>query len=313
MELLREAFRLYRSSLRQTAPVVLWTLLAAWVFGSLVAYALTRLAPIPFGTPHALAGTAAALACVLCLSPVGAAVTARCAAARWIGEGMPDAPPPPGIRWLRLAGTALILSIPTLVFVYGFPIGAAALIFSFWWMFAPHAAFIEGEGGRTALRRSRAIAHGQFNAAALPGAVSLFAAAAALMAIQAVRPIAPPSGFTEQVGGEYLYRLAEGERYEPEGRFLIRGEEAVPYPRGTEYDAEARVLKLAAPEPAPALTALLWTGLPTLAAAALEPFRWWTHCLLYFQMRLRGEGLTRDALFWEMDDAEDGFPTDVSA
>ena len=249
-----DAFRLYRMTFWQTAPAALLFLTIGAVLGGLTAYALWVLAP-PLGAEHAAAGSAAALTCVLCLSPFGSALTARLAAAEWT-----NARPAPGIRRLRLTASALFLALPSMVLVYAFPYGAIALVFSFWWMFAPHASLIEGDGGRAALRRSRMLTQGEFNAAALPGAVSLAAALIALMMIQVMRPAQPPHGFNDLQDGSYLYRLKEGERYDAKANYLIKGEEQKAYPIETEYDAEMNVLRLPAQKPMPASAALLWGG-----------------------------------------------------
>lgn len=192
-----------------------------------------------------------------------------------------------------------------MVLVYAFPYGALALVFSFWWMFSPHAALIEGDGGRAALRRSRMLTQGEFNSAALPGAVSLSAALVALMMIQAMRPAPFPHGFNELADGYYIYRLQEGERYDPKANYLIRGGEQTAYPSETEYDPDTNAIRLPAPEPTGPATALLWAGLPTAAAALLEPVRWWAQCLLYYQFRLRNEGIRPERTAVEMEEETD--------
>ncbi|MDE0022332.1 MAG: hypothetical protein OXT69_13265 [Candidatus Poribacteria bacterium] len=299
-ELFIDAFRLYGATLRQTAPAALLFLLIGAALGGLTAYALWVWVPLPFGAEHAAAGSAAALTCVLCLSPFGSAMTARIAACAWT-----QTRPPIGIRRLRLTGAAAFLAFPSMILVYAFPYGALALVFSFWWMFSPHAALIEGDGGRAALRRSRMLSLGEFNSAALPGAVSLSAALVALMMIQAMRPAAPPRGFNELESGDYIYRLQEGERYDPKGNYLIQGERQTPYPSETEYDPDMNAIRLPAPEPTGPAAALLWAGLPTAAAALLEPVRWWAQCLLYYQFRLRNEGISPEQIAREMEEEAD--------
>lgn len=298
--LFMDAFRLYGAAFRQTAPAALLFLFIGAAFGGLTAYALWVWLPLPFGAEHTAAGSAVALTCVLCLSPFGSAMTARIAACAWT-----QTRPAVGIRRLRLTGSAAYLAFPSIILVYAFPYGALALVFSFWWMFSPHAALIEGDGGRAALRRSRMLSLGEFNAAALPGAISLSAALVALMMIQAMRPVPPPRGFNELESGYYIYRLQEGERYDPKANYLIQGEEQTAYPSETEYAPDMNAIRLPAPEPTGAAAALLWTALPTAAAALLEPVRWWAQCLLYYQFRLRNEGVSPEQIAADMEEEAD--------
>lgn len=286
------------------------------------AYAVGRIGVVTAPAELARIAAAICLLALLLLTPVGLARTTRVILA---DAGVTDRIP--RIRYFRVTGAAFFLGVPCVALVSAFPIGIAGLFFYLWWMFAPHATLLEGDGGRTALRRSRTLFVGEFSATALPIAITftLF-----LLALTMAERLVPPGprNFTLTESGGYVRQLAEGDDYNPDTRILSHAEaEADPNTEGRSgpnaetkvkpesmppeiaYDESARTLTLPAPKPIPLSTAILWAGPPLLLVIVLDPIRWYAVTLLYFSLRLRREGLTVDELCEELaepaDDASD--------
>jgi hypothetical protein len=312
LSLLREAARRYTSSVGACLPLSVAFAALGLAVGAALTYVVTTFGGVTAPAELARIQVSSALLVMLLMTPAGLARTTR---EILRGAGVTD--PVPRVRYVRLAGAGLSLAIPSAVLVSAFPIGVAALFFYIWWMFAPHASLLEGDGGRTALRRSRTLFVGEFSSTALPVVITF---ALVLIALTMAQRLVPPGpkGFVLSESGEYVRELTEGETYNPKTRMLFLpaapvdpadprapSEPADPadgmdapagkhqsMPPEIAYDAEAGTLTLAAPDPVPLSTALLWAGPPLLLAVLLDPIRWYVITLLYFNLRLRREGLT---------------------
>ncbi|MBM3214611.1 hypothetical protein FJZ36_06825 [Candidatus Poribacteria bacterium] len=204
------------------------------------------------------------------------------------------------IRWYRLLGTTLYLAIPVTLLTKLFPPGMVAIPFYIWWAFAPYVVLLEGDGGRTALRRSRMLSVGEFSATALPVALSLAVFYAGLIAASRLVP-QHPAGFLPSDSGGYQRTLAEGEKYDPTTRILTHPDgKASTVPADATYDAETRTLHVAPPPEVAVTVALTWVGVPWLLAMLLEPIRWTVLAWVYLNLRIRREGLTPAEAFDEL-------------
>jgi hypothetical protein len=288
------------------------------------AYAVGQIGVITAPAELARIAASVCLLVMLLFTPVGLARTTR---EVLLSAGVSDRIP--RIRAFRVIGAAFFLGVPTVGLVVAFPIGVAGLFFYVWWMFAPHVTLLEGDGGRTALRRSRTLFVGEFSSTALPVIISFaFVLLALMMAERLVPP--GPRNFTLSESGGYVRELAEGDEYN-QGTRILSHAEPEPDPAADErgrpdakkakpesmppevaYDEVARTLTLPAPEPIPLSTAVLWAGPPLLLVILLEPIRWYVITLLYFNLRLRREGLTVEELREELTEPEDDAldPTD---
>ncbi len=205
------------------------------------------------------------------------------------------------IRRYRLIGSAVYLALPLSLAALVFPIGLLALPFYVFWMFTPHAVLVEGDGGRTALRRSRTIFQGEFSATALPATISFVFLLLALTMAHNLVPGPPQGGFVlDKERDLYVRELGEDESYDPATRTLVASDGNRVALTGADYDEESRTLSRPAPPPVPASTALLWAGVPLVLAGILDPIRWLTQALLYINLRMRREGLTVSALLREL-------------
>ena len=207
----------------------------------------------------------------------------------------------PGIRRYRLVGAALYLAIPLGVVVLVFPLGLLGLPFYVWWMFAPHAVLVEGDGGRTAARRSRTMFQGEFSATAFATIVSFVALLLTLAMVHNLVPGPPRGGFVlNEDDWLYVRQLGDDERYDPDTRILTQADGRSVAMHGATYDEETRALTRPAPPPIPRTTALVWGGIPLILAGLLDPIRWLVSGLLYINLRTRREGLTLKSLLREL-------------
>ena len=296
-------------------------------------YVVTTFGGVPAPAALVRIQASSALLAMVLMTPAGLVRTTRQVLR---GAGVTD--PIPRVRYYRVAGAGLFLAIPSAVLISAFPIGVAALFFYVWWMFAPHASLLEGDGGRTALRRSRTLFVGEFSATALPVVITFALFLFALTMAQRLTPPGP-KGFVLDESGNYVRVLAEGETYNEQTRMLFLPDPVDPRaPSGSEntptsptdslddpagklqsmppeitYDPQAGTLTLAAPEPVPLSTTLLWAGPPLLLVILLDPIRWYVITLLYFNLRLRREGLTVEELREELlEESADEFGEEIA-
>lgn len=206
----------------------------------------------------------------------------------------------PSVRWYRLVGVAFYTLLPLAIFVKLFPYGLVAVLFYVWWAFAPLVALVEGDSGRTALRRSRMLTLGEFGQSALPVALSLALFYVGLVA--ALRLVPPhPAGFAAVADGTFTRTLGDGEKYDPVTHIVTAADgRGSSVPPEAAYDGARRTLTLPATPPVPLGVALLWAGAPWLLAVAFEPIRWFVIVLLYVNLRVRREGWTLEAALAEL-------------
>ena len=292
---MRAAARRYLSSIGACLPLSLLFAALGLALGIASAYGVAEIGVITAPAELARIAAGICLLVILLLTPLG---LARATRETLRGEGVSDAVP--RIRYFRVVGAGLFLAAPSAVLVSAFPIGIIGLFFYLWWMFAPHVTLLEGDGGRTALKRSRTLFVGEFSATALPVVLTftLF-----LLALTMAERLVPPGprNFTLQESGGYVRELAEGDEYNTSTRMLSHEDgKHESMPPEIAYDETARTLTLPAPDPIPLSTALLWVGPPLALVVALDPIRWYVITLLYFGLRLRREGLTADELREEL-------------
>ncbi len=321
LSLLREAAGRYTSSVGACLPLSVGFAALGLALGAALTYVVSTFGGVTAPAELARIQVSSALLVMALMTPAGLTRTAREVLR---GAGVTD--PIPRVRYYRVAGAGLFLAIPSAVLVTAFPVGVAALFFYIWWMFAPHASLLEGDGGRTTLRRSRTLFVGEFSATALPVVITF---ALFLVALTMAQRLVPPGpkGFVLSESGVYVRELSGGETYNPKTRMLFRpastsdspddprapaqsggpsdnpGDPAGKHesmPPEITYDAEAGTLTLPAPAPAPLSTVLLWSGPPLLLVVLLDPIRWYVITLLYFNLRLRREGLTVEELREEL-------------
>lgn len=206
----------------------------------------------------------------------------------------------PRIRWYRVGGVVLYTLMPMGLLVKFFPLGLVAVLFCVWWGFAPLVVLVEGDGGRTALRRSRMLSQGEFGRTALPIVLSLTLFYIGLVATLRLVPHYPP-GFDLAEEGSFVRTLSEGESYDPVTRILTTPDgRGSALPPEVTYDAASRTLRLPATPPVPLGVALAWVGVPWFLAVVLDPIRWFVFVLLYVNLRVRREGWTREEMFAEL-------------
>ena len=310
LSLLREAARRYTSSVGACLPLSVGFAALGLALGAALTYVVTTFGGVTAPAELVRIQASSTLLAMVLMTPAGLARATRQVLR---GVGVTDAIP--RVRYYRVAGAGLFLAIPASVLVSAFPVGVVALFFYVWWMFAPHASLLEGDGGRTALRRSRTLFVGEFSATALPVVITF---ALFLLALTMAQRLVPPGpkGFVLDESGDYVRALAEGETYNEQTRMLFvptgPADPADPtnpdepmgklqsMPPEITYDGEARTLTLPAPEPVPLSTTLLWAGPPLLLAVLLDPIRWYVITLLFFNLRLRREGLTVEQLREEL-------------
>jgi hypothetical protein len=206
----------------------------------------------------------------------------------------------PRVRRYRVVGIAVYTLIPAAILVKLFPLGLVAVLFYVWWAFAPLVVLVEGDGGRTALRRSRMLSLGEFGMTALPVALSLALFYIGLVA--ALRLVShQPTGFASVADGTFVRTLAADETYDPVTHILTTadGRGSSISPEAT-YDASSRTLTLPAIPPVPLGVALAWGGVPWLLAGLLDPIRWFVLALLYTNLRARREGWTPAEMLTEI-------------
>lgn len=254
-------------------------------------------------------GAMAALFVFLLFTPFGIAAAIHILLRRWGGVEARIS----RIRYYRLVGIFAYLVIPSAVLFGAFPLGLLAVVFFAWWLFAPHAVLIEGDGGRTAMRRSRMLSTGEFSATALPLLMTFSLVVIALFAAHRLI-VSPPQGWTWNTEGAGFVRpLQQGESFDPSTGFLKAPDGRVtPVPDAATFDTSKNRLELPPPEPVPFGTALLWAGIPTLLAGFAEPFRWFVATLLYWNLRIRREGWSPELLVEELRDGndDDGHPSE---
>ncbi|MDA1190903.1 MAG: hypothetical protein O3A46_04365 [Candidatus Poribacteria bacterium] len=294
--LLYGAARLYLKTVRRLLPVAALLMGVGVAVGVVGAVFVRRQVAGASDASAVALGASWATLVYLSLSTFAIAPTINALLRVWTGERFTI----PRIRYYRLVGAAIYLTVPAAVMSLTFPLGILILALYVWWMFVPHIVLLEGDGGRTAMRRSRTLSMGEFSGVALPTVIVFTLFFLALAMTQRLTP-SPPSGFNVNDDGDYVRALQEGESYAADTLIITGGDgKLTPMPPEAAYDEAARTLTLPAPEPPSLTVALLWGALPFFVAALFDPIRWVLIALLYWNLRMRREGLTLETLRQEL-------------